>query len=264
MKISNLKSLGPKDLIVFDLDGTLVRTKALMDKEMSQLISKLLLLKKVAVIGGGKYALFQRLFLRRLQTPKSLLKNLFLFPTTSTSYYRYQNGWNKIYSIELTVAERAQIKKAFNEMFREIGYKHPKTYGKIIEDRGTQVTYSVYGQEIVKALGEKGIKMKEDWLKKNFKLKMKMTKIMQKKLPNLEVRAAGFTSIDVTKKGIDKAYGIRQIQKHLRIPIKKMLFVGDAIYPGGNDYAAVKTGIDYIKISGPEEAKRIIKKLIQK
>jgi hydroxymethylpyrimidine pyrophosphatase-like HAD family hydrolase len=91
---------------------------------------------------------------------------------------------------------------------------------------------------------------------------MKIAKLVAKRLPNLEVRAAGFTSIDVTRKGIDKAYGIRQIQKQLHVPVKKMLFIGDAIFPGGNDYAVVRTGVDYIPVKGPEETKRIIKKLI--
>ena len=262
MKITNYNKIPNKDLVVFDLDGTLVRTKALMDDEMASLVAKLLEVRRVAIIGGGKYALFQRLFLRRLKAPKGLYKNLFLFPTTSTTYYRYNNGWKKVYAIELTQKVRSEIKKAFKEMFKELNYRHPKTYGKIIEDRRTQVTYSIYGQEIVKALGEKGIKMKEDWLKKNFKLKMKMASIMAKKLPNLEVRAAGFTSIDVTKKGIDKAYGLKQIEKYLKVKIKKILFIGDAIFPGGNDYAVVKTGVDYIKVSNPEETKKIIRKLI--
>ena len=91
---------------------------------------------------------------------------------------------------------------------------------------------------------------------------MKIHKAVARRLPNLEVHAAGFTSIDVTKKGIDKAYGLRQIEKHLGVKIKDMVFIGDAIFPGGNDYAVVKTKVDYIPVKGPEETKKIIRHII--
>jgi phosphomannomutase len=148
-------------------------------------------------------------------------------------------------------------------VFKESGYTHPKkTYGKLIENRGSQVTFSFLGQDVVKVLGKKGITMKIDWTKKNTPLKLKIAKLVGKYIPELEVRAAGYTSIDVTAKGIDKAYGLRQIEKYLKVNIKDMLFVGDAIFPGGNDYAVTKTRVDYIKISGPKEVKQVIKQLL--
>src|SRR3989344_3685502 len=166
---------------------------------MSELITWLLKVKKVAIIGGGKYDIFQELFIRKLKCPRELLKNLFLFPTTATSFYRYNNGWKNVYAKLLTISEKNKIKIA---------------------------------------------------------------RLMAKKLPNLKVVAAGFTTIDVTRRGIDKAYGIHQIQKHLRIPINNMFFIGDAIFPGGNDYAIVKTGVDYAAVKGPAETKKIILQIL--
>lgn len=265
MKISNLKNLKSKDLIVFDLDGTIVETKSPMEKDMALLMQKLLAVKKVAIIGGGKYEVFQALFLKRLGGLKQLLNNLFLFPTTSTSFYRYKNGWKKIYALELTKNEVARIFKAFEDVFHQIGYAHPqKIYGEVIENRGTQVTFSALGQNVVSVLGKKGVQLKEQWKQQHTPTKMKIAKFMAKRLPDLEVRAAGHTSIDVTKKGIDKAYGLKQIRDHLKIPISKMLFIGDALFPGGNDYAAIRTGVDYIQVSSPQETKKIIRQLIQK
>lgn len=260
MKIPIPKKLKEKDLLVFDLDGTLIRTKSPMEPGMSKLLARLLEVKKVAVIGGGQYSVFRELFLRRFKCPKELLKKLFLFPTTASIFYKYRQGWKKIYALYLQKSEVRKIRRAFNETFKEIGYKHPpKTYGILIEDRGTQVSFSVFGQDIVRVLGRRGVKIKEDWMKKNFALKMKIARLVQKKLPHLEVRAAGYTTIDVTRKGIDKAFGIRQMEKLLKIPRRKMFFVGDAIFPGGNDYAVVRTGVDYAQVKGPEEVKKIIR-----
>ncbi len=264
MRILNINNLKPKTLIVFDLDGTIAPTKAPMDKEMSRLITRLLMKKKVAVIGGGKYGIFKYQFIRRLSCPKDLLKHLFLFPTTSTSFYRYRGGWKKVYALELSKAEKEQIRQAFRRVLKEINYRPPtEVYGKVLEDRGTQITFSAIGQDVVKILGRiKGVRLKTEWKAKYTPLKMKIARQVIKYLPQFAVHAAGYTSIDVTKKGIDKAYGLKQIEKHLYIKIKDMLFIGDAIFPGGNDYAVVKTGVDYIKVRGPKDAKKIIRHLL--
>ncbi|MBI3421021.1 MAG: HAD-IIB family hydrolase [Candidatus Sungbacteria bacterium] len=267
MKISNLAKLKPKELIVFDIDGTLTLTKAPMDPEMATMIAQLLAVKKVAIIGGGKYGVFKEQLtpLQKLKIPKPTPENLFLFPATATSFYRYEHGWKKAYALQLSQMDRDKTKRAFRKVLKQIGYKHPKkVYGKVIEDRGTQVTFSALGQDVVAILGTKrGVYLKTKWAKENHDLKMKIAKLVGELLPNLEVRAAGFTSIDVTKKGIDKAYGLQQIEKHLHVHIKNMLFVGDAIFPGGNDYAIVRTGVDYIPVAGPSETKHIIKVLLK-
>ena len=266
MKITNTQKLKSKNLIVFDLDGTLTPSKAPMDAEMASLVRQLLTIKKVAIIGGGKYRLFQTLFLEQLKAPKPLLKNLFLFPTTATSFYLYRSGWKSIYALRLSKEEKQGIKQAFRQALQKVGYQHPqKVYGEVIEDRGTQITFSALGQDVVAVLGKKrGVALKQRWLAEYRDTKMKIAKILSKTLPDLEVRAAGFTSIDVTKKGIDKAYGLQQIKKHLRVEIKNMLFIGDAISPGGNDYAVVKTGVDYMPVVDPSQTKTIIRTLLKK
>lgn len=252
-----------KNLIVFDLDGTLTETKTPLRPDMSDALAGLLKKKKVAIIGGGSWKQFKKQFVSQLQCPRELLPSLFLFPTTATSFYRYRGGWKKVYANELAKKDRQRIKEAFRDVLKEIRYVPPgKTYGKIIEDRKSQVTFSALGQDVVAKLGARGVRLKETWTKKNGPLKLRIAELMQKRLPNLEVHAAGFTSIDVTKKGIDKAYGIRQIERHLRIPVKEMLFIGDALFPGGNDYAVVKTGIKAIKVSGPKETEKIIDRII--
>jgi phosphomannomutase len=249
-----------KQLAVFDLDGTLAESKSSMDQEMVSLLAQLLAVRRVAVIGGGSWKVFQFQLVDNLKVADQLLQNLFLFPNTSTRFYRYEkSAWQEVYSHLMTPVEKDKIMEAFEQTFRELNYDHPsKTYGEIIEDRDSQVTYSVFGQDIVTALGEEGVAIKKEWADKNQDLKLKMRDRLQQLLPEFEVRAAGLTSIDVTHKGIDKAYGIRQIEKILNIPIKDMVFVGDALFPGGNDYAAIEAGVETIAITGPDDTKKLI------
>ena len=266
MKITSIKRIPKKQLIVFDADGTLALTKSAMDEEMLDLVKQLLANKKVAVISGAKFEVMQmQIHLERIKKWGNLQKNLFLFPTTATTFYRYAKSWKKVYSLKLSKAVVKKIKSAFEQAFATIDYKHPKkVYGELIEDRGSQVSFSVYGQDIVQVLGKRGVKMKELWRDKYTPIKLKIAKIVSKLLPELEVRAAGFTTIDVTNKGIDKAYGLEKMREYLKVPIKDMLFVGDAIFPGGNDYAVVKTGVDYVAVKSPDDTKKVIRQVLKK
>jgi HAD superfamily hydrolase (TIGR01484 family) len=249
--------LSKKSLIVFDLDGTLTESKAPLKPDMARSLATLLAQKKVAIIGGGSYEQFQNQFVKYFKCPPALFKNLFLFPTTSTAFYRYQrSGWKKVYRKVLSVAEKKKIMHAFADTFAATGYVQPKkVWGIVIEDRGTQITFSALGQKAP-------VKAKTMWNKKN-DVRAALMKIMKKELPQFEVRSGGLTSIDVTKKGIDKAYGVRQIEKVLKIPIKDMVFIGDALYPGGNDAAAKKTGVQTIAVKGPRDTIAIIKKILK-
>ena len=72
----------------------------------------------------------------------------------------------------------------------------------------------------------------------------------------------GETSIDVTKPGIDKGYGIRKLRDILGITLEEMIFIGDALFPGGNDYPAKEAGVVSIEVRDPNETKRVIEAIV--
>ncbi|HEX3383540.1 MAG TPA: HAD hydrolase family protein, partial [Mucilaginibacter sp.] len=92
--------------------------------------------------------------------------------------------------------------------------------------------------------------------------RLKIQKELHKMLPEFAVNIGGATSIDITRQGIDKAYGIRKLRDILKIDVSHMLFIGDALFEGGNDYPARATGADCIQVRDPEETKRIIATII--
>jgi phosphomannomutase len=68
----------------------------------------------------------------------------------------------------------------------------------------------------------------------------------------------GAASIDVTRPGVGKAYGTKKLKETLGAAIADMIFPGDPIFPGGDDYPAKQAGVETIRVRDPEETKRII------
>jgi HAD superfamily hydrolase (TIGR01484 family) len=243
-----------KKLIVFDLDGTLAPSKFRIDDEMAALIGELLKVIKVAVISGGGFPQFQTQLVAYL--PKdAALSNLSLLPTNGTRFYQYKAGdWQLLYAEDFTPAEKATIVAALQRAVAESGFGAAHTWGEAIEDRGSQITYSALGQQAP-------LEEKEKW-DPDFSKRKAIKTIVDKLLPNFSVNLGGTTSIDVTKPGIDKAYGIHKLRDTLGIGIDEMIYIGDAIFPGGNDYPAKQAGVTSIAVKGPEETKRVIETIV--
>ncbi len=242
-------------LVIFDLDGTLALSKTAIDQGMSKLLQELLKKTNIAVISGGSFEQFERQFLVGLQAPKNLLSQLHLFPTCGSRYFKYNDGWVEVYAHTLTAKEKEKIFEAFEYALKRADYQKPsKLFGEVIEDRGTQITFSALGQKAP-------VDLKSVW-DPNQEKRLLIKKFLDEKLADFEVRIGGTTSIDVTKKGIDKAYGVREMEKHLKISISEMIFIGDALFPGGNDYAVLGSGVEGIQVSGPEETKKIIREML--
>lgn len=251
-----------KKLIAFDLDGTLAPSKSHFHPRMVALFDQLLAKYEVCVISGGKYELFQRQFLTQITTEPSSLERLHLMPTSGTRYYRFEDGkWTQKYAEDLAYNDKKKIIKALQEGLEESGYKEDKTYGDTIEDRDSQITLSILGQEIVAELGDEGVRIKEGWDPDGSK-KMKIRDIVAQKIPEFSVRAAGATSIDVTRPGIDKAYGMQKLMEATGFSKSDILFLGDKILPGGNDYPVEEIGIDCISVRNWEDTAYAIEGIV--
>ena len=242
-----------KKLIVFDLDGTLTESKAALDIEMSALLRDLLGVVKVAVISGGSWQQFEKQVLTNLPHNESLV-NLSLLPTCGTKFFKYVKDWEEIYSEDFTADEKEKIVRALKNAFTAAGFKVDKVWGEVIEDRGSQITFSALGQQAP-------LEEKKKW-DTDFAKRKKMKTFLDTLIPEFFVRLGGTTSIDVTKHGIDKAYGIKKLRDTLGIAIDEMIFIGDALFPGGNDYPAKEAGALSIQVKDPHETKRVIEAII--
>lgn len=237
-------------LIAFDLDGTLALSKQPMQTPMIEAITSLLTVAHVAVISGGDWPQFEKQVASRLP-PTANLANLWLMPTTGTKLYTWRKSsegesesWQTVYAELFTPEKRASIIEAFHASLEATGFVPEQTWGERIEDRGSQITFSALGQQAP-------VHAKEIWDPDFAKRKIIQADLRQR-LPGLSINMGGATSIDITKEGVDKGYGLRRLSVASGIPLEEMMFIGDAIFPGGNDYPAKEMGMETVCVRDPE------------
>jgi phosphomannomutase len=253
-----------RQVIAFDLDGTLAPSKSPLPDLMSVQLSRLLEKYHVCVISGGKFEQFKKQLIDNLKVAPASLERLHIMPTCGTRYMKFdvaKGEWEKVYAEDFTEAQKAEITSVLEKVVKELGYEEKKLYGEVIEDRGSQISWSALGQDVVDVLGLEGVALKENWDRDN-KKKEEIRAASQALLPDFEVRAGGLTTIDITKPGIDKAYGMQKLMDVLAIGKDEILFIGDRLKEGGNDYPVKEFGIDTIEISKWEETALVIEAMI--
>ncbi len=251
-------------LIAFDLDDTLAPSKSPVPASILRHLASLLERVPVAVISGGNYEQFSSQLLtplkayteERSMTEVARLDRLHLLPTCGTRYYRYDGvGWNAIYEENLTFEERAAAAQALEQEATTLGLWESLTWGDIIEDRGSQVTFSALGQRAP-------VEAKAVWDPTGSK-KNALREAVAVKLPDLEVRSGGSTSVDITRKGIDKAYGMRKLAEATGILLTDMFFIGDRLDEDGNDYPVLELGVPCHAVEGWESTDAYLAELLR-
>lgn len=237
---------GSFRLVAFDLDDTLAPSKSSLPARMASALRSLLNVAEVAVISGGNFAQFETQLLANLNADEKQLGHLHLMPTCGTRYLvREQGQWKDVYVRDLSEEERFHALRIVEEEARRIGLWESKTWGPILEDRGSQITFSALGQQAP-------LDAKKKWDPDGAKKEL-LREACAQRLPDLEVRSGGSTSVDITRKGVDKAYGISELAKETGIPLSEMLFIGDRLDEGGNDFPVVRLGIATHPVTGWED-----------
>lgn len=247
-----------KKLIAFDLDDTLAVTKSPVSDRMAELLGNLLNVYDVCIISGGRFEQFKKQIIDRLSyaTPMQLSR-LHLMPTCGTRYYRYDQvtrDWVKVYSQDLSSEQKKKIAEVLEEGAKKLGYWEEKPAGDIIEDRGSQITFSALGQQ---AKPEDKYAWDPSGVKKHA-----IRDYAAPLLPDVEVRVGGTTSVDVTMIGIDKAYGMKRLIEELGIDKDEILFMGDKLEEGGNDYPVKSMGIDSLSVDHWEDTARVLEGIL--
>ena len=243
-----------KQLVAFDLDGTLAESKQPLDGAMGEALADLLNVAHVAVISGGDWPQFEKQVASRLPGHADRSR-LWLMPTTGTKLYTFAEGrWSPVYAELFDDAQKANILQAFDAALEATGFVPEQTWGERIEDRGSQITFSALGQQAP-------IHAKEGW-DPNFAKRKIIQADLRQRLPGLSINMGGATSSDITREGVDKAYGLKKLRDASGIALEAMMFIGDAIFPGGNDYPAKELGLDTVRVRDPQETLSVIAAIV--
>ncbi|MFA7309629.1 MAG: HAD-IIB family hydrolase [Candidatus Paceibacterota bacterium] len=239
---------------VFDVDDTLAESFQAPKPEMLLRLARLLECIPVAIISGAGFSRINDGFLVPLEkTPH--IRRLIVLPNSSAQAYTWADGWNEEYNLSLSADEKRQIKIAFAQASEDLPLIHDtKQYGERIADREAQIAFTVVGLD-----APQDIKM--GWDPGAAKRRI-IRDYLLKKLPEFDIRTGGASTIDVTHRGINKSYGVRWLSEKLKISPGDMLYVGDALYEGGNDAVVISTGIQTRSVTGPAETAIVIDELL--
>jgi phosphomannomutase len=246
-----------KKVLAFDMDDTIAITKSPISDRMAEAFNNILDTFDICIISGGNYNLFHKQFIDRLDLDVAKLKRIHLMPTCGTRYYRYDEAvsdWALQYAEDLSDEEKAKIATVLESAAKEAGYWVENPAGEIIEDRLSQITFSALGQQ---ATPEDKYAWDPDGKKR-----MAIRSIALDKLPELEIRLGGTTSIDVTRPGIDKATGMEKLMDANGFTKEDILFFGDKLQEGGNDYPVKAFGIESIEVTRWEDTANCLEAIV--
>ena len=234
-----------KTMLAFDIDHTLGLSKQPIPKEVAKLLMDLLARFEICIISGRSFDQFQVQVIGRLPIPDAeLLRHLHCLPAQGTQYYRFDDdGWGKVYAHYLTDEEVSRIFAVVEKVARDLGFwrKENREAGDtILENRHSQVTYAAIDTS-------SDLETKRAWDPDCTKREL-FIDCCKELAPEFEYKIGGNTSIDITRPGMDKGFGMRKLIEELGINKEEILYFGDMTQPGGNDYPIVQMGIDTITV----------------
>lgn len=238
--------------MIFDLDGTLAESLQQLSPEMSELMAKLVQKMPVAIMTGSKMERTAPRF------PKEFAgQNAYLFPANAAVCYIFKNGdWQMVYEMPLSSEEKHKIRNGLAVALLQTGMSEPppQVWGPRVDDRKSKMSFAYFGIDAP-------LEVKKPWDPDGIKRKP-LLDALEPLLPDFTVSIGGTNTIDITRKGVTKALGIRKFSEMTGIPVSDMLYVGDKLQPGGNDFVVKETGISTHEVRGPQETATFVRSVL--
>ncbi len=249
------------------MDGTLTESKRPLTRVQAAAFSRFAEKYKTAVISGASFSQMREQFVSRFPGGKTLPDFLVLALNGGEMWKlderqkrkdkrqktKDKRIWKRAYQKPFSAALKKKTRGAVKEMERKFaGILPQKVWGALVDDRGGQITYSVLGARAP-------IARKHKWDPRGLK-RLKMAKHLKTLLPGCDIGVAGMTSIDITPKGLTKEFGVRKAMRAAGARPAETVFVGDAVFKGGNDAPARRAGVKVVKVKNPRETYKWMKR----
>ena len=233
-------------IFIFDVDGTLTPSRLSMTKEFQTFFKQWVNKNKFYLVTGSD--------LPKLQEQMCFfdIEAERIFTCCGNQMWRNNKLiYNNKFELTLKLKNTLEVILMSNQ--------YPHRYGNHIEDRGSMVNFSIVGRNCTQEQREEYYK----WDKEKGERKI-IANAIKEKFPNLDAVIGGQISIDIYPKGNDKSQVLKHIEKiH---PTGKIIFIGDGIESGGNDYPLAHlmdniTDCDWYHTKGWEHTKQILESL---
>ena len=238
---------------IFDLDETLAVS---FQAPKPAILERLVALQQkmpVAIMSGAGFERIERDVIAHMSDVSS---NMMLFPNSTSQCFSYDNGeWKSVYNHLMNDEERTKIKAVLNAALEEFdSLKSAPVYGPRIIDRESQIAFTAVGQEAP-------ADVKAAW-DPTAEKRLEVARVLRDRLPEFDILIGGASTIDFTRKDTNKSYGVRWYADFLKITPQEMLYVGDALYPGGNDEVVIATGVQTRSVASPAETETVIDEIL--
>ncbi|QQG38385.1 MAG: HAD-IIB family hydrolase [Candidatus Kaiserbacteria bacterium] len=210
--------------IFFDLDKTLTKSRSPMEPAHQELFEKLCGGKDVVVVTGGSAEQIREQVTSRFDGKYYVLAQ-------SGNDARTKNG-APLWIEELSTKQTAAIKAFVSLLRREDFHGYPLEE----ENRGAQLTASVTGFHA--DINEK-YAFDPDDKKRQAALARHDADVRKLRELGISVEPAGTTSFNFILDGKHKGYNILRLLEHEGWKKEDCLYVGDALFTGGNDATVI-------------------------
>lgn len=238
--------------IILDVDDTVCESTKHATIEMLEELERLhnsLGLKLAFISGSTIDQICNQLF--------ELRAKAHIFGGSGTQYAIFEHGFlDRIYCEELSMSDKHTIFDALNDLVYTHDIVPITDTADQIQYRGSQITLSALGRNAPSDLKRKfdpDCKKRKEWIE-----------YLHEKFPimnNYTIRYGGTTSLDITIKGRDKLYGLDQFIERNDLSYEEVLFVGDKLDPGGNDYC-ICGKVFSLKVSNCADTLSLLKRMV--
>jgi phosphomannomutase len=231
--------------VFFDLDKTLTASRSPMTPEHQEIFDKLLKKSDVIVVSGGNEEQ-----IRRQTTPGFVGR---YYALAQSGNHAMDKSGATLWEESLTGEQETLIEQVIRVLEKEFPPAlHPAT---TIEHRGAQTSYSVTGFD---APIEAKYAFDPGDIKRNSALRAHPDEVAKLTANGIEVTPAGTSSFNFILAGKHKGFNITRFIKKMGWKSEDCIYVGDALFPGGNDETVIGV-IPTHAIKDHEETFRFIK-----
>ena len=204
----------PVQHLFFDMDNTLTRSRSKIMEDMKDLLA--LLPHDIVVTSGAR---FEQICFQMDDLPCYILAQ-----NGNHAMHGSEELWRDLLAPDEVSEIMAHIASLAHNM--EVPDPHD-----LIENRGSQISYSVYGHHAPVEVKER--------VDPDQRIRAALLTANPLVSETIEVKIAGTTCLDYFRKGRNKGYNVARLCSLKGWEKTSCLYFGDALFPGGNDETVI-------------------------